>query len=59
MLINRIISDDGKTTMIVGRLTPRAGNTLGASAAIMKLVNSYIDDEQNTSYTFHLAGGQH
>ncbi len=57
MLINRIISDDGKTTMIVGRLTPRAGDTLGASAAIMKLVNSYIDDEQNTSYTFHLAGG--
>jgi len=58
MLLNRIISADGKTTMIVGRLTPRAGKTFGASRTIMGYVNEYIaQEEKNTGYKFHLAGG--
>ena len=57
-LVNRIISEDGKTTMIVGRLTPKAGSTFGASRTIMKYVNSYIQrEEKNTGYKFYLAGG--
>ncbi len=57
-LINRIISADGKTTMIVGRLTSKAGSTFGSSRTIMKYINEYIEEEEkNTGYTFHLAGG--
>ena len=57
-LVNRIISADGTTTMIVGRLTPKAGSTFGASRTIMKYVNEYIErEEKNTGYKFHLAGG--
>ncbi|WP_297432999.1 MMPL family transporter [Sulfurimonas sp.] len=57
LLVNRIISKDGKTTMIVGRLNPKAGVTIGASKHIMKDINRYIADENTSGYTFHLAGG--
>jgi len=57
LLVNRIISKDGKTTMIVGRLNPKAGVTIGASKHIMKDINRYIADENASGYTFHLAGG--
>lgn len=57
LLVNRIISSDGKTTMIVGRLTPRAGTILGSSRTIMGFVNHYIEEEKESGYAFHLAGG--
>jgi len=57
MLVNRILSKDAKTTMIVGRLVPKAGSTFGASRSIMKAVNEYIEEEKKSGYSFHLAGG--
>ena len=55
--MNRIISKDAKTTMIVGRLTPKAGNTIGASKHIMQDINRYIQEEKESGYKFYLAGG--
>ena len=57
VLVNRIISEDAKTTMIVARLVPRAGDTLGASKSIMKSVRTYIEEEKQSGYKFYLAGG--
>jgi len=57
LIVNRIISKDAKTTMIVGRLTPKAGKTIGASKHIMKDVNKYIQEEKKSGYKFYLAGG--
>lgn len=57
MLLNRIISRDGKTTMIVGRLTPKAASTFGASKTIKAFVDGYIEEEKESGYEFHLAGG--
>ncbi|MBA3025326.1 MAG: MMPL family transporter [Sulfurimonas sp.] len=57
MLLNRIISSDGKTTMIVGRLTPKAATTLGASKTIKSIVDGYIAEEKESGYEFYLAGG--
>lgn len=57
LIVNRIISKDAKTTMIVGRLTPRAGKTIGASKHIMHDINKYIKEEKKSGYKFYLAGG--
>ena len=57
LLVNHIISKDAKTTMIVGRLNPKAGATIGASKHIMQDINKYITDENASGYTFYLAGG--
>ncbi|WP_457745560.1 efflux RND transporter permease subunit [Sulfurimonas sp.] len=57
LLVNRIISSDAKTTMIVGRLTPKAGSTFGASKSIKEAVDSYLKEEQPSGYKFYLAGG--
>ena len=58
MLVNKIISADGKTTMIVGRLTPKVGQTKGAKIVLNSIVEKYIEEESKVSgYKFHLAGG--
>ncbi|SFV66749.1 Predicted exporter of the RND superfamily [hydrothermal vent metagenome] len=57
LLLNRIISADAKTTMIVGRLTPSAGETFGASKKIKESVDQYIKEEKESGYNFYLAGG--
>jgi predicted RND superfamily exporter protein len=57
LLVGRIISKDAKTTMIVGRLTPKAGSTRGASKHIMQDINRYLADENASGYHFYLAGG--
>ncbi|WP_457743488.1 efflux RND transporter permease subunit [Sulfurimonas sp.] len=57
LLLNRIISKDAKTTMIVGRLNTKAGETIGASKHIMKDINKYIEAEKKSGYKFYLAGG--
>lgn len=56
-LVGRIISKDAKTTMIVARITPKGGNTVGASMSIVEAVNSYLEEENASGYEFYLAGG--
>jgi len=56
-LVNRIISADGTTTMIVARITAKAGAIPGAIAKINQYVNQYVKEEKESGYTFHLAGG--
>jgi predicted RND superfamily exporter protein len=57
ILVDRIISKDSKTTMIVARITPKGGNTIGASKSIKTDVERYIAEEKESAYTFYLAGG--
>ncbi|MDF1877048.1 MMPL family transporter [Sulfurimonas sp. SAG-AH-194-L11] len=57
VLVNRIISADAKTTMIVARLVPKAGDIRGSSKAIKSAVDTYILAEKESGYEFHLAGG--
>jgi len=57
MLRNRIISADGKTTMIVARIIPKASGKVGAVGIINRAVEQYIADEKESGYVFHLAGG--
>jgi hypothetical protein len=56
-IVGRIISSDLKTTMIVGRLTPKAGNNPDASIVLKTAVEKIIADEKNSGYCFHLGGG--
>jgi len=57
VLVNRIISADAKTTMIVAHLIPKAGTIFGASKTIKEAVDSYIAAEKESGYKFYLAGG--
>ncbi len=57
MLVGKIISKDAKTTMIVGRLVPKASTTLGSSKFIKNAVDGYLAEEKQSGYKFHLAGG--
>lgn len=58
ILLNRVISKDGKTTMIVGRLTPKVANTFGALKQVNDMVHTYIEEEEKCSgYKFYIAGG--
>jgi uncharacterized protein len=57
LLVGRIISEDAKTTMIVARITPKGGNTIGASKSIVTAVKGYLEEEKASKYEFHLAGG--
>jgi predicted RND superfamily exporter protein len=56
-ILGRIISSDLKITMIVGRLSPDASNDPNASLMIKTSVEKIIEDEKNSGYVFHLAGG--
>ncbi len=56
-ILGRIISNDLKTTMIIGRLSPDAGNDTNASLMIKTYVEEIIESENNSGYVFHLAGG--
>ena len=57
MLVGKIISKDAKTTMIVGRLVPKASTTLGSSKFIKNAVDGYLKAEKKSGYRFYLAGG--
>ncbi len=57
MLVGKIISKDAKTTMIVGRLVPKASTTLGSSKFIKNAVDGYLEAEKKSGYRFYLAGG--
>lgn len=56
-IVGRIISSDLKSTMIVGRLTPKAGNNPDASIVLKTAVEKIIAQEQQSGYHFHLGGG--
>lgn len=54
----RLVSEDGKTVMIVGRLTPKAEDDPEASLKIKALVEEIIAPEaEQNGYRFHLNGG--
>ncbi|MEA1920745.1 MAG: MMPL family transporter [Campylobacterota bacterium] len=57
MILGRIISDDLKTTMIVARMTPKAGDDPEVSARLKKAVEAIVADESESGYRFYLAGG--
>jgi len=57
-VIGRTLSEDGKTTMIVGRLTPKAGEDPEVNLKIMEMVRAITaPEEERNGYTFHLCGG--
>ena len=56
-VIGRIISKDGKTTMIIGRMTPKAGDDPAVSAKLKAAVEEIVAAEKDSGYTFHLGGG--
>ncbi len=55
--VNRLISEDGKTTMIVGRMTPKAGDDPEVSANLKSSVEAIVAAEAASGYRFHLGGG--
>ena len=55
---NRIISPDATTTMIVGRLTPKAGDDPEVSFKVRNAVLKILEPlEKENGYKFYLAGG--
>jgi len=55
---NRIISQDATTTMIVGRLTPKAGDDPEVSFKLRDAVLKILaPEEKKNGYKFYLAGG--
>jgi len=58
MIRGKLISSDAKTTMIVGRMTPKAGDDPEVS---FKLRNAALDivapEAKKNGYKFHLGGG--
>ena len=58
MLVNKIISSDGKTTIITGRISQRVGEDVTEIRAINDAVVAYVKEESERSgYKFYLAGG--
>jgi len=57
-IVNRLISSDAKTTTIVARLSPNAGESPEVSLKLKALTEAIIAPEiQKYGYTFHLNGG--
>ena len=57
IILGRIVSGDLKTTMIVARLTPKAGNDPAVSARLKAAAEAIVAEERASGYTFHLGGG--
>lgn len=55
--VNRLISEDGKTTMIVGRMTPKAGDDPEVAANLKASVEAIVAAEEASGYHFYLGGG--
>jgi predicted RND superfamily exporter protein len=53
----RLISEDGKTTMIVGRMTPKAGDDPEVAANLKASVEEIVAAEEGSGYRFYLGGG--
>jgi predicted RND superfamily exporter protein len=57
-MVNRLISSDAKTTTIVARLAPQAGETPEDSLKLKALTEAIIQPEiEKYGYTFYLNGG--
>ncbi len=56
-VVNRLISEDGKTTMIVGRMTPKAGDDPEVAANLKASVEEIVAAEAASGYKFKLGGG--
>ena len=56
-VVGRLISEDGKTTMIVGRMTPKAGDDPEVSAKLKASVEEIVAAEEASGYKFYLGGG--
>lgn len=57
-LVNSLISKDGKTTMIVARLIPNAGEKEDISFELMSYINKIVKDEVKiTGYKYWINGG--
>ncbi len=57
LIVGRIISQDAKTTMIVGRMTPKAGDDPAVSANLKAAAEAIVAKQAQSGYTFHLNGG--
>ncbi|MDQ7060482.1 MAG: MMPL family transporter [Sulfurimonas sp.] len=58
IILGKLISADAKTTMIVGRMTPKAGNDPEVSFKLRDAALEIIKPEiEKYGYTFHLNGG--
>lgn len=58
LLVGRLISKDAKTTMIVGRMTPKAGDDPEVSLKLQAAVEEIIRPEtEKYGYQFYLNGG--
>ena len=58
LIVNKMISQDAKTTMIVGRMTPKAGDDPAVSFKLRDAVVEIIQPEiQKNGYKFYLNGG--
>ena len=57
MIVNRIISEDGKTTMIIARVNSKAENNFSAIQYLNDKTDQYLEAEKESGYEFHVAGG--
>mgnify|MGYP002639990247 CR=1 FL=1 len=58
LIVGKLISADATTTMIVGRMTPKAGDDPAVSFKLRDAVVKIIEPEiQKYGYTFYLNGG--
>jgi len=58
LIVGKLISIDAKTTMIVGRMTPKAGNDPAVSFKLRDAVVKIVEPEiQKYGYKFYLNGG--
>jgi predicted RND superfamily exporter protein len=57
MILGRIVSKDLKTTMIMARMTPKAGDDPFVSARLKKAVEDIVAAEKDSGYRFYLVGG--
>ncbi len=57
MLAGRMISADAKTTMIVARMTPKAGDDPEVSARLKAAAEAIVAQEAKSGYRFYLGGG--
>ena len=55
--VHRLISEDGKTTMIVGRMTPKAGDDPLIAQKLKAAVEEIVAAEKESGYEFYLGGG--
>jgi len=57
LILGKLISKDAKTTMIVGRMTPKAGDDPEVAFSIRDDVLKILAEEEKKGYKFFLAGG--